>query len=113
MKSFWIGTAIFLAALSLGYVGLKSIPASIGYALIAEFDEVPPTDEPLVEWIKSHKGIYASFVNREKIGTRWAIKVYVGITHDGWGNPPFPKLESKCEELGYRGISGRFRPDRD
>src|SRR5436190_20941256 len=111
MKSFWVYSVIFVVVISLALYGIGFIPADVGFSLIGEFEDVPPSDLPLEEWISSQKGVFKAFVSREKKDNLWVIKVIGGRTRNGRGEPPFPKVDEKAFELGYRAGTGGFRRD--
>jgi hypothetical protein len=103
-----IAAAVVLAALTgAAYVGLKFIPASIGYTVEAEFEEMPADDAALEAWLLTQPGVARAIVG-EHTGQPNKLVVTLIMVRNTWGQPPFPNLESKCEELGYRGRKARF-----
>lgn len=100
--------ACVLALLCLAaWAGLKSIPFSAGYSLEAEFDEFPPNDLALEEWLSSQPGI-AKVLIGQRDGEPRTLVVWITMGRNGWG-PQLPDLDSKCDELGYKGRKNGFR----
>jgi hypothetical protein len=106
------GLLFAVAAIALvgvaGWYGLHWIPADFGYELEGEFASCPRDDEPLARWLRSQPGVYLAHVQRQRVGNGWRVQVFLGITRNGWGEPPLPDLEMAAAKLGYRGASGRF-----
>lgn len=86
----------------------------MGYCVEATFQELPENDEPLAEWVKSQRGIVAHTVHIRRFGTH-GDELEVGFIQVRTiaGDPPFPELEEKCAELGYKQPSGPFRDCKD
>jgi hypothetical protein len=99
-----VGTVLAASA----WAGLKSIPASMGCSVWAEFKSLPPDDSALESWLKSQPGVAVVLISR---GSKRVEVDFIQV-RDGWGRPPLPDLDTKCDELGYRGRVGSFR-DRD
>jgi hypothetical protein len=106
-KKLSIGIVAVAAVVIAGWAGLKSLPASLGYVVEAEFAGFPPDDTALEEWLRAQPGVAVVFVGHRQNEPK-VLVVHMIMTRDGWGRPPFPDLESKCDELGYRGRVGRF-----
>lgn len=102
-----IALAVVAAVLTAAWAGLKSIPASLGYDVEAEFSEIPPNDDALEEWLRTQPGVVRAFVGQRE-GEPKVLVVSFIMVRNGWG-PPLPDLDAKCDELGYRGRVGRFR----
>jgi hypothetical protein len=103
-----IGLVVLGGALTAVWVGLKSIPATLIYSVEAEFAEMPADDKALEEWLRTQPGVAKAIVGQRE-GEPRVLVVWLIMVRDGWGRPPFPDLEAKCDELGYRGRAGRFR----
>jgi hypothetical protein len=105
--------AIIFVLLSLlvptAWYGLHFVPADFSYSVATEFDEVPPSDAALEKWLQGQPGVFRAWVERQSVAPRSGVVVTVGMTHNSWGDPPFPDLAGKCAELGYRGQQGPFR----
>jgi hypothetical protein len=104
-----LNAVAILSLIVAAWYGLHSIPADFIYGVEAEFDGVPENDAALEQWTQSQPRVWRAFVEREQVGARTRITVTVGMTQNGWGEPPFPDLTTKCAELGYRGQQGPFR----
>ena len=107
-KPFLIAFALIAAILAGGWACLKFLPASLGYTVEAEFADFPPDDTALEEWLRRQPGVVKAFVGQRE-GEPGVLVIDVLMVRNGWGDPPFPDLETKCDELGYHGRAGRFR----
>ena len=93
----------------LAVAALKSVPASRGYGVEAEFSRLPGDDRALEQWLKVQDGVvpHTVHVHRDNEDPT-KLKVFFIMSQSGWG-PPTPDLESKCSELGYHGSVDGFR----
>ncbi|MBX9626295.1 MAG: hypothetical protein K2X82_21025 [Gemmataceae bacterium] len=87
-------------AAAAGVYGLRQLPASISYQVTAEFDALPPTDEPLEEWLRAQPGVVKAFANRrgQTVEVIWIMTQSAGPRL-----PPTPDVAVEFERLGYRG----------
>jgi hypothetical protein len=112
----WLGiVAVLGAALLAGrYWLLRSVRASLSYCMEAEFARLPPDDDRLVEWLKVQPGVVAHTVLVRRFGGE-GKQLEVGFlqVRSLAGDPPFPDLDRKCRELGYRAPDGPFRDCKD
>jgi|SRR5690242_14795966 hypothetical protein len=108
MRRVLVVVAVLAAVGAAGWWGLHWIPFDMGYSLEAEFESVPPDDEPLQRRVRSHPGVYLAGVNRQRVGHRWRIEVIFGLSRNGW-EPRLPDLDAATADLGYRGPDGPFR----
>lgn len=106
-KKLLVTLAVVAVLLTAVWAGLKSIPVSLLYWVETEFQELPENDDALTAWLAAQPGVIHAFVGQRK-GEPNTLVVSFGMARTGWG-PPFPDLEAKCRELGYRGPTGLFR----
>jgi hypothetical protein len=104
-----VSIVVFAAVGTAGWYGLHWVPADYSYGLEAEFADAPPDDEALAAWVRLQPGVHLAHARREQVGDRWRVVVILGVTRNGWGQPPLPDLDDATAELGYRGQAGRFR----
>ena len=111
MRYRWIVVTLVIVSLLLtaAWVGLKSIPASLLYEFSAEFTELPPDDTVLEQWLQTQPGVAKATVGMRE-GEPNKVVVLLVMVRNGWGEPPLPDLDAKCDELGYKGRVDRFRP---
>ena len=103
--------AILVAVLVGGWAWLMSLSASLGYEVEAEFTDFPPDDTALQDWLRSQPGVVTACVGQRASEPKVLVVCFL-MTRNGWGYPPLPDLETKCDDLGYRGRVGRFRDSR-
>lgn len=92
-----------------GYYLHLFIPGDIGYGREAEFEFVPPSDEPFKEWVRAQPGVYLVYVQRRPLEKGYRVEVTFGMTRNGFRQPPLPDLDSAAAEFGYRNPDGPFR----
>src|SRR5262245_42124994 len=100
--------SIFLACGGVWYA-VHYVPADFPYRVEREVDEGTPTDVGLEQWMQAQAGVWRAGGKRRASGARWQLVVIVGMTQNQLHEPPFPDLDAKCAELGYRGQQGPFR----
>lgn len=108
-KKLLIGGVVVAAILTAVWAGLKSILVSYSFDVEAEFSELPTDDTAIDSWLRSQPQVAAVIIARDEKSQPKKIEVIFIQARDGWGRPPFPDLEAKCDELGYKGRVGRFR----
>ncbi len=90
------------------YVWAKSQSVSRGYEVEAEFAELPPDDVALEDWLEAQPGV-ARVIVGQRTGEPNVLAIVLIIVRTGWDRTPFPDLNAKCDELGYKGRVGMFR----
>jgi hypothetical protein len=70
------------------------------YVVEAEFQELPPDDEELDEWLLAQPDVYIGYVQRD--GNR-IIAVW-GNSRTHWWNAVTPNLRSDFERFGYKNL---------
>lgn len=108
-KKLLIGLVVGTGLLTAAWAGLKSISVSYGYHVEAEFSELPSDDSALEAWLLAQPGVVRVIIARDKKAQLEVVEIIFIQVRDGWGRPPFPDLEAKCDGLGYRGRVGMFR----
>jgi hypothetical protein len=112
-KYLLVATVLIVVVVA-AWVGLRFIPASLGYSVEAEFASLPERDHELEEWLKTQPGVVSHTVHVwRKDGEPKILRIGFIMVRDGWDRPPFPDLQGKCEALGYAGRTGPFRDFRD
>jgi hypothetical protein len=73
----------------------------IDYVVRAEFQELPPGDEDLKQWLLDQPGVYIGFVQREgrKVTVVW------GHSETHIWNSVTPNLREHFEKFGYKGLT--------
>lgn len=88
---------------------VSRIPRSCVYCVATSFHQLPENDEPLVEWLKGQPGVVSHTVHvRRGEATDGRVEIVFAQVRTLAGDPPFPSVEAKCEELGYRAATSPF-----
>ena len=103
-----LGIVVLGALLVALWAGLNSIPVSRGYEVEAEFAELPPDDTTLEDWLAAQPGV-ARVIVGQRTGEPNVLVILLIVVRTGWDQTPFPDLNAKCDELGYKGRVGMFR----
>jgi len=113
MRSAAVASAIAVTILLLfgtaAWFALHFVPIDFSYGVETDFVEVPTSDAELQKWLQGQPGVWKAWVERQRVEPRWRILVTIGMTQNGWRDPPFPDLAGKCAELGYRGQQRPFQ----
>jgi hypothetical protein len=94
--------------LTAAWAGLKTLPASIGYEVEADFRSMPKGDEALTKHLLAEPGMTRVVVGTRAGEPNTLVVIFV-IVRNSWGRPPLPDIDAICRELGYDAAS-RFRP---
>jgi hypothetical protein len=78
------------------------------YVVEAEFQELPPDDKELEEWLFAQPGVYIGFVERDN---RRIVAVW-GNCRTSYYDPVTPNLRDEFEKFGYKGIIS-YREQKD
>jgi hypothetical protein len=102
-KSRWpVAILVFFASLAaIGWCLFLQVKVSVGYAVRAEFTQLPADDKALESWLAAQPGVVKVTTNRDP----GAIRVYWVMVQDVWKNPPVPDLRQVFEEFGYRELT--------
>jgi len=74
---------------------------------------MPPTDKPLVEWLRSQPGVVSHTVAVGRFKDDKLLCVGFIQSRNLAGQPPFPDLDGQTPRLGYAGADGPFRDAAD
>jgi hypothetical protein len=105
-----LGLAAVVVALfaAVEFGGRLPFEPPMDYVVRAEFQELPPTDEALEQWLLQQPGVYIGFVERE--GNTVVL---------AWGNagthiwdPASPNIRPEFENFGYKGLV-RYREKKE
>jgi hypothetical protein len=101
-------SALMAAGLFVSLLGaMLFIPKSTVYSVQARFHSLPSDDHELRLWLQDQPGIVPHTVHSARRIEKTVEVSFIQV-RNGLGQPPFPKLEAKAKELGYRG-SAEFR----
>ena len=100
-----IAVSIILLA-GIASLGFSFVPASRVYTVGAGFTSLPESDDKLQDWLREQPGVVDHTVHITR-GQDQTLELTFIITQNTWKTPPFPDIETKCDELGYE-LSSRF-----
>ena len=88
---------------------LRQIQASIGYAIQVEFEQMPPDDEALGQWLKTQPGVVPNTAHVQRDGK--SLRMWWIMTQSiGPREPPVPDFSAAFERFAYIG-AGPIRDD--
>jgi len=76
------------------------------FSVEAQFEQMPPNDEELEDWLKSHPAVAPESVGVYRNGK--TLQVFFRQSRNYWSQAPTPNLDSKCKSLGYIGENAVF-----
>jgi hypothetical protein len=79
------------------------------YQAEAVFDDVPPNDDALIQWIHAQADVRAVRLSRQQVGDRWLIQLSLAVQGDALGPNARPDIDAAAAEFGYRGQHKLFR----
>jgi len=94
------GLVVLVASVCFSLPVVARILASGDYVVRAEFDELPPNDKELEQWLLGQPGVSFGRVQRED-KTITAVWGYDGTSYR---DPVTPILREQFESFGYKGL---------
>ena len=105
LRTLLIVVIVAAVSLAVARVAMKAIRPSLVYEMLAEFSELPESDEPFQQWVRDQPGVFRAYVNRDAN----AIRIVWGMSRDLSGNPQLPDFKKHFERFGYRDLK-RYEP---
>jgi hypothetical protein len=106
-RKFLIG-ALCLVAIYVVYITVSVLSWFVGeilyqpidFGVVAEFRELPPTDDELKQWLVKQPGVYIGLVQRH--GN--TVSLIWGHTHRRLSDPITPAVRDEFERFGCKGL---------
>jgi hypothetical protein len=94
-----IGAFLLLCGATVVIPAVMFVPP-MAYAVAADFQELPPTDDELKQWLFDQPGVYIGVVSRN--GN--SLHVVWGHSRTHFWDPVTPNVRAEFERFGYKGL---------